>query len=433
MSPIRLLLLCLASVAAAADHPDRAPTVAAALAAAARERRPVLLDFRAQWCYSCYYMTTHVLTDPRWRTAQARAHLLDVDGDSPDGAHWMDQLAVKVLPTYVVLKADGGELGRIVGEQPAAKFYPALERILAGSDALDVLEAKAEAGSIDATAQALAGYQARDEPDRGLAWYAALPAGRRKAAGNDPRVRLWRDRLLLRRALAGSDRRACIAAAQRALDGPVGCERYHVLKGLLDCSEDLPAARRTALLAKQRLALQQLLDEQVFVSMPACADQRSAVLAAADLDAAIGDRHAEAAVLDRAIAFARATLHGDYASDRNLADNLRVYLERAGRMAEYDALLPKLIAAYPHDYVFAYHFGLSLLDRGEPARALPWLEQAAAKSYGVNRLVVAEDRTRALLALHRRAEARKVVAEALKQNGPWFAVEAAKLEALLKS
>jgi predicted Zn-dependent protease len=95
--------------------------------------------------------------------------------------------------------------------------------------------------------------------------------------------------------------------------------------------------------------------------------------------------------------------------------------------------MPKLMAAYPDDYVYAYRYGRSLLDRNRPAEALPYFEQAAQKSFGANRLAVAEQHAKALLALKRRGDAEKVVTEALEQNGPWFAEQAAKLKALLKS
>ena len=427
------LLLALAFGPNAVATPETAPGVDAGLAAAAREQRPLLLDFQAQWCYSCYFMATHVLTGAQWDDAVRRAHVLEVDGDSPDGARWMEKLAIKALPSYVVLKADGNELGRIVGEQPRDKFYAALQKILAGNDALDVLKASAAGGSVAAAADVLASYQARDAFDDGLAWYAQLPAKVRAAADGDARVALWRERLRMQKALRAQDRGACIAAARKVLAGAVGCDRYYVLEGLLECSDKLPAGERKALLQAQRPALDTLLDRQVFVAAPSCADQRSATLVAADLDKALADAAAEKAVLDRAIAFVRAALRDDYAKDRNLADNLRVYLLRAGRIDEHDALLPKLIAAYPDDYVYAYRYGRSLLERDQPARALPFLEQAAQKTFGANRLYVAELHAKALLALHRRADAEKVVAEALQQNGPWFPEAAAKLKALLKS
>ena len=95
--------------------------------------------------------------------------------------------------------------------------------------------------------------------------------------------------------------------------------------------------------------------------------------------------------------------------------------------------MPKLMAAYPDDYVYAYRYGRSLLERGKPAEALPYLEQASAKAFGINRLSVATLRVKALLALNRRVDAENVVAATLKQNGPWFPEQAAKLKAALKS
>jgi thiol-disulfide isomerase/thioredoxin len=427
---IALSLACAGTPAVAADAPA---TVDVALAAAAREQRPLLLDFQAQWCYSCYFMATHVLTGPLWQAAERRMHVLAVDADSPDGAQWMKKLSIKALPSYVVLKADGSELGRIVAEQSSEKFYPALGHILDGANAIDVLKAKAQSGSLEATADVLSSYQARNEFDAGLAWYAQLPAAQRRAADGDQQVALWRDLLEMGKAARANDRPACMASARKALAEPVGCDRYYVLENLLDCSEELPAAQRKALLETQRPALDHLLDTQVFTSAPYCADQRTAVMVAAELANAVGDKAAQKAVLDRAIDFARGKLHEDYRSDRNLADNLRVYLIRAGRVDEADALMPKLMAAYPDDYVYAYRYGRSLLERKHPAEALPYLEQAAEKSFGANRLAVAEQRAKALLALKRRAEAEKVVAEALQQNGPWFPEAAAKLKAVLKS
>ena len=91
----------------------------------------------------------------------------------------------------------------------------------------------------------------------------------------------------------------------------------------------------------------------------------------------------------------------------------------------------KLVAAYPDDYVYAYRYGRNLVERGEFARALPWLEQAAPKAYGVNRLSVAQYRAEALRKLGRDDDAKQVVADALKANGPFFADEVLKLKAVL--
>jgi hypothetical protein len=54
-------------------------------------------------------------------------------------------------------------------------------------------------------------------------------------------------------------------------------------------------------------------------------------------------------------------------------------------------------------------------------------------AYGINRLKNAQARVASLKALNRTDEARQVVAETLKANGPWFPEEAAKLKALLSA
>ncbi|HEX4481304.1 MAG TPA: thioredoxin family protein [Rudaea sp.] len=406
-------------------------TIDAALKQAQVEHLPVFADFQAQWCYSCYFMSTHVLTGPEWQAMEKRMVVVDVDADSPDGARWMKQLNVKALPMFVVLKSDGSELGRVVAEQPRDKFYAQMKKILSGGDALDALKKKSESGSPAAIADVLASFEARNQVAEGLAWYDGLPEAHR--ANSDATVAMWHERLLMEKAANADDHAACVSSGQKVLASNVGCDRYYVLEQVMDCSEKMSVDKRKQLLSAQRPAMQTLLDKRVFVQPAQCADQRTAVLVTADLDKAIGDSAAEKATLDRGIDDAKKRLGGDVSKDRNLADNLRVFLDRAGRTDELDALMPKLIAAYPDDYVYSYRYGASLLKRNKPAEALPYLERAAEKSFGANRLSVASLRAKALISLNRRSDAEKVVADALEANGQWFPEQAEKLKAVLKS
>ena len=427
--PLTLLALAL-STAALAESPK---TVDDALAHAKKTHQPVFLDFGAPWCYSCYFMMTHVLNGPEWEKLESRTVVTEVDADSPDGAAWMKKLQVKALPAYIVLNENGDELGRILAEQPREKFYPAVEKILAGSHTLDELKASAAKGSTDAIETVLASYEARKDGQGGRDWYASLPEGVRAKNAKNATATLWRDRLELARAMKAKDDAAAVEAAKRALAGDLGCDRPYVVDTLLEASEKMPEAERKPMLAAQKPALDKLLDKNVFIAKPTCADQRSTVITAADVDAAFGDAKAERAVLDRAIEATRKYLGDDFKKDRNAADNLRVYLVRAKRTEELDALYPKLIAAYPDDYVYPYRWGRSLVERGKPADALPLLEKAADKAYGENRLVVATFRVKALKALHRADDAKQVVADALEQTGKWFPEEVEKLKAELKS
>ncbi len=421
-----LSTLLLASVAFAAQAGEIA-TVDAALARAKQAHQPVFIDFTAPWCYSCYYMASHVLNGAEWAALKRRAVTVEVDADSPDGSAWMKKLEVKALPAYVVLDEHGKERGRILAEQPRAKFYPMVDAILAGAGTLDDYRAKAKAGDADAVRTVLASYQARGDGKGGLDWYATLPQALRAKLDTDATATLLRDRLALQRALEDKHDAQAVAAAQRVLAGDPGCDRIYVVMDLLGASESMPKAERAAVLRAHKPALDALLARDVFGTAPTCADQRSAVFASAELEAALGDAAGEKAVLERGIAATRATLGDDVGKDRNAADNLRVYLTMAKRTAELDALYPKLIAAYPDDYVYPYRWGRSLLERDDAAKALPLLQQAADKAYGVNRLSVAKLRVEALQRLGRADDARTVADEALELNGAWFPQQAEEL------
>lgn len=423
-----------AAPAASAVPAAEAPSFEQAQALAKQRQQPLIVDFHAPWCYSCYYMATHVLTGPQWDAVEARSVVVEVDADSPEGAALKTQYGVKALPSYLVLDASGKELGRILGEQTRADFYAAIGRMLAGSDidglARSVVDASA--ASVAAARAVLQSYHARYDAAGAQAWLQQLPAAARSAVDADAQSAAWLLRLRFLQAATDKDAAACVARGEEVLKLELGCERSYELSRYMECVADRPDAKTR--LQAQRAAAERLVETRVF-GEPRCADERSAVLAAADLQAATGDKAAQQALLDRAIDRTAERLDGDLAHDRNLADNLRVYMDQlaavTGDYAAIDALLPQLIDAYPDDYVYAFRQGRSLLQRGKAAEALPFLEQAAQRAYGINRLKVAEQRVQALLQLGSAPEARKVVAETLKANGPWFPEEAAALKALL--
>lgn len=427
------LLVALPAVGLHAAEAKTPLTIDEALKASAEQHRPVLVDFQAVWCYSCYYMASHVLSGPEWNAVQRKAIVVEADADSPDGQTWMKKLNASFLPSYVVLDEHGNELGRISAEQPREKFYPKINAILATGDTLDGLKQKAASGAPDAIADVLEAYQARSEGSEGLAWFAALSSSQQQGAQQKARVRVALDQLALAKAVAADDNPAVISNAQKVLAQEIGCQRPYVLDKLLDATARLPSDQRKTLLAAQRQPLDHYVSTQVLIATPACADQRSAVLASANLDDALGDAAAASAILDRAITQTRQRLGNKLTSDRNLADNLRIYLLRAKRTAELDVYQQQLIAAYPDDYVYAYRYGRNLVETGRPAQALPYLSQAADKAYGANRLAVALQRVKALRALHRDDEAGKVASEVLETNGPWFPKQADALKAALKA
>lgn len=430
----RLLAAALVAAAAPAWASHAGPaSLDAALAQGKRENKPVLVDFQAVWCYSCYYMASHVLNGPEWNDLEKKVVFYEADADKPADKAWMTKLNVHFLPTYVAIGPDGEELGRILAERPRERFYPEVASILSGDARLSKQKADAAKGSMAAVAEVLETYQQRYQGAEGMAWLDTLPAMVRNVSDKDKRVALAKQRLLLLQAESRKDGAAIADAASKILAYDIGCDRPYVMDDLLEGTKGLPEGDRRARLVPFAKGYDTFLDQSVFSASPACADQRSAVLAAADLDAALGDTAGEQAVLRKGIESSRQRLHGDLRSDRNAADNLRVYLVRAKAGDELDTLERQLIAAYPDDYVYNYRYGRRLVEAGKPSEGLPYLEAAAKRAYGANTLSVAAVRVKALRALHRDAEARQVVAKATAAEGKAFPEQARKLQESLAS
>lgn len=416
------------------------------MAEAGRRKLPVLVDFHAPWCYSCYFMARNVLTGPQWDAVRQRAVILVQDADSPQGAALMARWQVKALPSYLILNPgvlDAGsasnpesaaEVGRISGERTRAQFYAELDALLDRGSPLAAQQTAARAGDAAAAIQVLETFLARGDGAGGLGWFATLPGEHAAAFSAKPRIDTLLAQLGVRKALAQGNNTACVNAATRALQGELGCARAYELGHLMECSAQRADAK--ALLAPQLAPMQALVEDGVLAGAGQCADERSLVLTLAELYQRLGDEAAQQTLLARAIADLQRRTGGKAGGDRSQDDNLRVFLQvasaRSGDFAALDDWMRKLIAAYPDDYVYAYRYGDSLLQRGDAEAALPFLAQAAGHAYGRNRLRVAELRVRSLQELGEDSAARKLVAEALKANGPWFAEDAAKLKALLK-
>jgi thiol-disulfide isomerase/thioredoxin len=428
----RLLAAALLTLVAPAYAAHEGPaSLDAALAQGKREHKPVLVDFQAVWCYSCYFMASHVLNGKEWDDLGKKIVFYEADADKPADKAWMNKLNVHFLPTYVAIGPDGEELGRILAEQPRDKFYPQVAALLSGDSRLSHQKDEAVKGSLAAVADVLDTYQQRYQGKEGMAWFDTLPAMVRNVSDKDKRVALAKQELLLLEAKADKNDKGIAEAATKVLAGTIGCDRPYVLDDLIGATASDAPASRQASLAPQKPAFDEYLATQIFTPSPACADQRSAVVTAADLDAALGDTAGEQAILRKAIDLSREKLHGDLKSDRNLADNLRVYLVRAKAGDELDALEKQLIAAYPNDYVYNYRYGRRLVEAGKFAQGLPYLETAAKKAYGANTITVATYRVKALHALNRDTEARKLITATVAAQGSAFPDQARKLQETL--
>lgn len=91
-----------------------------ALSVAAREGKPVLIDFWADWCVWCRKMDEETYSDPGVKRAMEAYVPLKVDVDAlPD---LQKRFGAQALPTTVVVDPSGKEVGRAIGFQDAARF-----------------------------------------------------------------------------------------------------------------------------------------------------------------------------------------------------------------------------------------------------------------------------------------------------------------------
>lgn len=429
--------VALAALAAAGDPPapaNPADAVDQALARAAAQRHPLVLGFQAVACDGCYYLQQHVRTSPEWTALGEQATFADVDADSPEGDRRVQQWRIRQLPTALVLDAQGRELGRIAGVLTHGEYLHQLRELLARSVPVDDLPAHVtdtRAPSIAAARDYLAALYAREDGDPAVHWWDGLPAPLKQSLDHDRQVHQWVLRLRLLQAYQASTPAQCVVVAPPVFQLDLGCDRPVEVQRAMECTADLPQAQRQQLLGSQKVQLAQFAWSRAFVGKRSCADGRAAVLAVAELDQMLGYPKASGAILSAAIDDANHRLRGDLRRDRTLADDLRAYLDHAGRLDELDALYPRLIAAFPNDAVYEYRYARSLVSRGRAEPALPHFERAMSRASGRYRLDIAQDWVQALIKLGRAAQARDVVDSTLQANGPSFPDQAAKLRALV--
>ncbi|SFF78064.1 thiol:disulfide interchange protein DsbD [Duganella sp. CF458] len=99
--------------------------------ALASAKKPVMLDFYADWCVSCKEMERLTFTDTRVQAALQDMHLLqaDVTANSDEDRALMKRFSLFGPPGIVMFDAGGNEVrqARIIGYQPPEKFLRRLE------------------------------------------------------------------------------------------------------------------------------------------------------------------------------------------------------------------------------------------------------------------------------------------------------------------
>lgn len=106
------------------------------LARASTEKKPVILDFYADWCISCKVMERNVFSDPEVIQAMAPYTLLQIDltDNTPDQQAWLDELGLFGPPAILFYHSNGQELlqNRVLGEMDRKEFLTHLQALDSG-------------------------------------------------------------------------------------------------------------------------------------------------------------------------------------------------------------------------------------------------------------------------------------------------------------
>lgn len=112
--------------------------LASAQAQGRAEDRPLLLDFRADWCVACVELERTTWPSPELRAAlnEVIPVRLDMTSSTRANQSLQRQYGIPGLPTVILLAPDGRELGRFTGYKNPAEFLAWFNGLMATHPAL---------------------------------------------------------------------------------------------------------------------------------------------------------------------------------------------------------------------------------------------------------------------------------------------------------
>ena len=123
-----LAVLCSLSTTALADVP---PSLAAEIARAAAEDKPLVVELHTTWCGPCRHFESVTLADARVQSALRAVHFVRYDAEQSPGKEIEAHLEASGYPTFVVIDRSGSvrlrKSGAAHGEEGIASFVTFLE------------------------------------------------------------------------------------------------------------------------------------------------------------------------------------------------------------------------------------------------------------------------------------------------------------------
>ncbi len=132
LTDVRLWLLALAAIFASADPADAAISwekdFSRAAATAASSKKPMLIKVGASWCGYCKKMDRVAFADPKV-IGRVKSCFIPVSLDADRDQRFVRQMAVRSLPTTLIVSPDMKVLARLSGYKSAGQLVTEIEKV----------------------------------------------------------------------------------------------------------------------------------------------------------------------------------------------------------------------------------------------------------------------------------------------------------------
>lgn len=96
---------------------------------AAKTKKPIMIDFYADWCGWCVKLDKEVYTNGKVIEASKKFVNVKIDTDKSESI--ARKYGIRGLPTILFLSSDSKEVSRVVGYRPADEFLKEMNSVLA--------------------------------------------------------------------------------------------------------------------------------------------------------------------------------------------------------------------------------------------------------------------------------------------------------------
>ena len=107
------------------------------------EKKPIMIDFYTDWCKWCDTLDVKTYSDAQVSEFIAKNVVpYKIDAEKGEGVDPAKKYGVKAYPTVLLIKSDGEEIDRLLGDMPPDKFLQTLGDYLKGINTLGALKAE---------------------------------------------------------------------------------------------------------------------------------------------------------------------------------------------------------------------------------------------------------------------------------------------------